>query len=53
MIPKGKAYLDANKKKDGWKVTSDGLQYKGCHDGARGRSRRPRDTVVTQLPRDS
>jgi FKBP-type peptidyl-prolyl cis-trans isomerase FklB len=43
---KGEAYLDANKKKDGWKVTASGLQYKVITTGT-GVKPAPTDTVVT------
>jgi FKBP-type peptidyl-prolyl cis-trans isomerase FklB len=43
---KGAAYLAANKKKDGWKVTSDGLQYKIETTGT-GDKPKATDTVVT------
>jgi FKBP-type peptidyl-prolyl cis-trans isomerase len=42
----GQAYLDANKKKDGWKVTSSGLQYKVLTTGT-GPTPKATDTVVT------
>ncbi len=42
----GEAYLDANKKKDGWKTTSSGLQYKVLTQG-KGPIPKPSDTVVT------
>jgi FKBP-type peptidyl-prolyl cis-trans isomerase FklB len=43
---KGEAYLEANKKKDGWKVTSDGLQYKILTTGT-GPTPKATDNVVT------
>jgi FKBP-type peptidyl-prolyl cis-trans isomerase FklB len=43
---KGEAYLDANKKKDGWKVTASGLQYKVITTGT-GPIPKATDTVVT------
>ena len=43
---KGEAYLDANKKKDGWKVTASGLQYKIIKTGT-GAIPKATDTVVT------
>ena len=43
---KGEAYLDANKKKDGWNVTPSGLQYKILTTGT-GEKPKPTDTVVT------
>ncbi len=48
---KGEAYLEANKKKDGWKTTPSGLQYKVVTTGT-GDKPKATDTVVTQLPRD-
>jgi FKBP-type peptidyl-prolyl cis-trans isomerase len=44
---KGEAYLEANKKKDGWKVTASGLQYKVVTTGT-GAMPKATDTVVTQ-----
>jgi FKBP-type peptidyl-prolyl cis-trans isomerase len=44
---KGVAYLEANKKKDGWKVTASGLQYKVLTTGT-GPIPKASDTVVTQ-----
>jgi FKBP-type peptidyl-prolyl cis-trans isomerase FklB len=43
---KGEAYLEANKKKDGWNVTSSGLQYKIITTGT-GEKPKATDTVVT------
>jgi FKBP-type peptidyl-prolyl cis-trans isomerase len=43
---KGEQYLADNKKKDGWKVTSSGLQYKIITTGT-GEKPKPTDTVVT------
>jgi FKBP-type peptidyl-prolyl cis-trans isomerase len=43
---KGEAYLEANKKKDGWKVTASGLQYKVITTGT-GPIPKATDTVVT------
>jgi FKBP-type peptidyl-prolyl cis-trans isomerase FklB len=43
---KGEAYLDANKKKDGWNVTPSGLQYKIITTGT-GEKPKATDTVVT------
>ena len=43
---KGEAYLEANKKKDGWKVTPSGLQYKVVTTGT-GEKPKASDTVVT------
>jgi len=45
-LAKGQAYLDANKKKDGWKVTASGLQYKVITTGT-GPKPAATDTVVT------
>ena len=44
---KGDAYLEDNKKKDGWKVTASGLQYKVITTGS-GPMPKATDTVVTQ-----
>jgi FKBP-type peptidyl-prolyl cis-trans isomerase FklB len=44
---KGEAYLEANKKKDGWKVTASGLQYKVITSGT-GDKPKATDTVITQ-----
>lgn len=44
---KGAAYLEANKKKDGWKTTPSGLQYKVITMGT-GDKPKATDTVVTQ-----
>jgi FKBP-type peptidyl-prolyl cis-trans isomerase len=44
---KGEAYLEANKKKDGWKTTPSGLQYKIITTGT-GEKPKATDTVVTQ-----
>jgi len=44
---KGDAFLDANKKKDGWKTTASGLQYKVVTTGS-GDKPKATDTVVTQ-----
>lgn len=44
---KGEAFLEANKKKDGWKVTPSGLQYKIITTGT-GPKPKATDTVVTQ-----
>jgi FKBP-type peptidyl-prolyl cis-trans isomerase len=44
---KGVAYLDANKKKDGWKVTASGLQYKVLTTGT-GPIPKQTDTVIAQ-----
>jgi len=44
---KGEAYLEANKKKDGWKVTPSGLQYKVLVTGT-GDKPKATDTVITQ-----
>jgi FKBP-type peptidyl-prolyl cis-trans isomerase FklB len=44
---KGEAYLDANKKKDGWKVTASGLQYKVVTTGT-GEMPKLTDTVIAQ-----
>jgi FKBP-type peptidyl-prolyl cis-trans isomerase len=43
---KGEAYLEANKKKDGWKTTASGLQYKILTTGT-GAKPKATDTVVT------
>jgi FKBP-type peptidyl-prolyl cis-trans isomerase FklB len=43
---KGEAYLEANKKKDGWNVTPSGLQYKIITTGT-GAKPAATDTVVT------
>jgi len=43
---KGAAFLEANKKKDGWKVTPSGLQYKVLTTGT-GAKPTDSDTVVT------
>jgi FKBP-type peptidyl-prolyl cis-trans isomerase FklB len=44
---KGEAYLEANKKKDGWKVTPSGLQYKVITTGT-GDKPKLTDTVIAQ-----
>jgi FKBP-type peptidyl-prolyl cis-trans isomerase FklB len=44
---KGEAYLEANKKKDGWTVTPSGLQYKVVTTGT-GPKPKATDTVITQ-----
>jgi len=44
---KGEAYLEANKKKDGWNVTPSGLQYKVVTTGT-GPKPKATDTVITQ-----
>jgi len=44
---KGTAYLEENKKKDGWKTTASGLQYKVITTGT-GEKPKATDTVVTQ-----
>jgi len=44
---KGEAYLEENKKKDGWKVTPSGLQYKVIVAGT-GPMPKATDTVITQ-----
>ena len=44
---KGEAYLEANKKKDGWKTTASGLQYKVLTTGT-GPIPKATDTVITQ-----
>jgi FKBP-type peptidyl-prolyl cis-trans isomerase len=43
---KGEVYLAENKKKDGWKTTASGLQYKIITTGT-GEKPKPSDTVVT------
>jgi len=44
---KGEAFLEANKKKDGWQTTPNGLQYKVVTTGT-GPKPTATDTVVTQ-----
>jgi FKBP-type peptidyl-prolyl cis-trans isomerase len=44
---KGEAFLEANKKKDGWQTTASGLQYKVLTTGT-GDKPKATDTVVTQ-----
>ena len=44
---KGDAFLEDNKKKDGWKTTPSGLQYKVVTTGT-GEKPKATDTVVTQ-----
>jgi FKBP-type peptidyl-prolyl cis-trans isomerase len=44
---KGEAYLEANRSKDGWKVTPSGLQYKEITTGT-GDKPKATDTVITQ-----
>jgi FKBP-type peptidyl-prolyl cis-trans isomerase FklB len=44
---KGEAFLEANKKKDGWNVTSSGLQYKVITTGT-GEKPKLSDTVIAQ-----
>ena len=44
---RGEAYLEENKKKDGWKTTPSGLQYKVTFTGT-GRKPDATDTAVTQ-----